>query len=71
MFIRMKQTANGSPDGNNVQTYEEGQAYDVPDRLGEIFVGAGLADEELSSQKDAGAAPKNKARTGTRRRKRG
>jgi hypothetical protein len=41
--IKMLEDAPGSPDGIHVQDYENGVEYDVPDRLGEVFVQYGHA----------------------------
>jgi hypothetical protein len=74
MQIKMLQDAPGSPDGIHVQDYENGVEYDVPARLGEVFVEHGhaeLADAPAKpkakpkgkqpADKDAGAQPENKS----------
>jgi hypothetical protein len=43
MRVKMLQDAPGSPDGITVQDYTEGVEYDVPDRLGDVFVHYELA----------------------------
>jgi hypothetical protein len=67
--IKMLEDAPGSPDGIHVQDYENGVEYDVPDRLGEVFVQYGHAapadapaakPKSKRAVKDAGAAPENK-----------
>ena len=64
--IVMDKTARGASDGNFVQTYEEGQEYDVSESLADNFIrqqsiarlvkAKGAAPEN----KDAGAPPENK-----------
>lgn len=43
MFITMKKTEKGSPNGLVVETYNEGQVYDLPDKLAETFIEMGVA----------------------------
>lgn len=44
MRIAMRSTQRGSPDGINVQSFAEGQTYDVPVDLGDVFVREGWAE---------------------------
>lgn len=44
--IRMLVTHRGSPDGINVNEYQAGQKYDLPERLAQIFLDAGYAEED-------------------------
>lgn len=57
MKIKMTKTTDGSPDGININTYEKGEKYDVPDSLAENFVGQDAAKKE---DKGKEKAPENK-----------
>lgn len=41
--VRMKRTESGSEDGVNVTRYEEGQVYNLSDRLAQRFIDHGAA----------------------------
>lgn len=45
MHVRMTETAEGSPDGIEVNEYLEGRTYDLPGSLGENFLERGVAEE--------------------------
>jgi hypothetical protein len=67
MQIKMLETAQGSPDGVQVNTYEAGETYDVPEILADAFTGDGVAESAEDAKpkrgrasKDQGAAPENK-----------
>lgn len=51
----MEQTAKGSPDGIEVNVYEKGQVYDLPQSLARIFLDAGMAEpyEETQTEQEA------------------
>lgn len=49
MKITMTNTREGSPDGVTVNTYTAGQEYNVPARLGSLFVASGDATEEAKA----------------------
>jgi len=38
MTVKMLRTSKGSPDGAQVETYHEGQVYDLPPSLARVFV---------------------------------
>ncbi len=61
MRIKMLSTRRGSPDGVRVLSYREGETYEVPDELGQVFLGEGWALRPRRARKDAGGAPENKA----------
>lgn len=44
MKITMLETAPGSPDGVQVNDYDEGETYDVPQDLADTFIRYGLAN---------------------------
>lgn len=44
MRITMTQTKNGSDNGEPPKSYEEGETYDVSDRLASVFTGEGFAE---------------------------
>jgi len=44
--IRMLVDKKGSPDGIEVQLYKAGQVYFLPERLADIFLTAGWAEED-------------------------
>jgi hypothetical protein len=44
--IRMLVDKKGSPDGIQVQLYKTGQVYLLPERLADIFLKAGWAEED-------------------------
>jgi len=43
MKIKMTKTTDGSPDGININTYEKGKKYDIPESLAENFLGQDAA----------------------------
>lgn len=43
MRVQMRGTHRGSPDGINVESYDEGKHYDLPSDLAEVFVREGWA----------------------------
>jgi hypothetical protein len=47
--IRMLRTAKGSPDGIQVNEYRQGEIYEVPGRLAEIFLGENWAEKVTES----------------------
>lgn len=55
MLVKMKLTERGAPDGIQVNTYEEGKTYDIPDSLGEVFVEENWATEVKSKKAKATA----------------
>lgn len=70
MQIKMLETALGSPDGVQVNTYEAGETYELPEILADAFLGdrvaetvekpAGKPAGKGKAAKDAGASPENK-----------
>lgn len=46
MKVRMTQTTKGSPDGIQVNEYEAGKKYDLPESLASVFLGQGFAEED-------------------------
>jgi hypothetical protein len=66
MNIKMLKSERGSVDGIIVQNFKEGEMYDLPSSLAEVFVkDMGVAeyttDEPIQvEQKAMGAAPENK-----------
>jgi len=44
--VRMLGTHRGSPDGIQVNEYQAGEKYDLPERLAGIFLDAGMAEED-------------------------
>lgn len=66
MKVRMFVTKPGSIDGINVIEYQAGQAYDLTERLGGVFVENGWAEEI----KDMGGPPEVKTKTKKTTRKR-
>ena len=44
MLIKMLETRDGSPNGIKVATYTEGETYDVPGELAEIFLESQAAE---------------------------
>lgn len=70
MRIKMRSTRLGSPDGVQVNSYEKGETYRLPDELGLVFLREGWAERakfrakakaKAPANKNAGAAPENKA----------
>lgn len=68
MKVKMLKTEKGSVDGIQVQSFEKGNEYDIPEKLAKIFVGINVAEfckDEVAlivpEVKDAKAAPENKA----------
>ena len=65
MRLTMTETRDGSPDGIAVNTYVAGESYDIPDRLGRIFLDEKWArrppGRPPAEAKDMGSAPENKA----------
>lgn len=45
MRIKMLKDAPGSPDGVTINEYSEGEAYNIADELGAVFVNFGYAVE--------------------------
>ena len=43
MRVRMTRTERGSPDGTHVNTYLNGQEYEMPPDLAGVFIGLGWA----------------------------
>jgi hypothetical protein len=67
MLMKMKQDRRAALDGVNVSPLAAGETYDLPDALAQSYLERGLAAEAKAEtaapeNKDAGAAPKNKAR---------
>jgi len=67
MRIKMRSTRLGSPDGIQVNSYQAGETYEVPDQLGQVFLDEGWAARpqakaktKAPANKNAGAAPRNK-----------
>lgn len=46
MKIRMLQTQKGSPDGIQVNEYEQGKKYDLPESLAEVFLDNKWAEQD-------------------------
>lgn len=44
MHVLMIGTHRGSPDGVTVETYQDGERYEVPESLGTVFVTEGWAE---------------------------
>lgn len=65
MRIKMLSTRRGSPDGVRVLSYRDGETYEVPDELGQVFLREGWALRPRRARKDAGGAPENKAAAAT------
>lgn len=69
MFVKMKKTKDGSPNGIAVKTYEKDGTYQVSVSLGKSFIRQGVAEEVKApapevvekNEKAKGGAPKNKA----------
>jgi hypothetical protein len=68
MKVKMLKTEKGSVDGIQVQVFEKGTEYDIPEKLAKIFVGINAAEfckDEVAiialEAKDAKQAPENKA----------
>ena len=62
MRIQMTDSKPGSINGREVNNYEKGKFYDLPDRLAGVFIDNGHAvAAPLSVRKAAPAAPDNKA----------
>lgn len=66
--ITMLETRKGSPDGVNVNTYEAGASYALPESLAATFVSIGAAEDAKESKpapapenKSEGPAPENAA----------
>lgn len=55
MKIKMIKTTDGSPDGININTYEKGKKYDIPEDLAGNFIGQNAAVEDKEKEK----APEN------------
>lgn len=58
MRVRMIVTKKGSPDPCTVNTYQEGQEYEVPAPLGTVFVREGWAEEVKPEHPAASRATK-------------
>ncbi len=68
MKIKMLETRMGSPDGVSVLSYSEGEQYELPDGLAQVFIAEGWAKAvdgrvKANRKKDRGAAPENKSTT--------
>lgn len=61
MKIKMKKTEFGSPDGITNVKFEQGQEYDVTDRLAHVFVEQMKVAEYMGEKKMEKTAPDNKA----------
>lgn len=54
MRLLMKETRRGSPNGVDVNRYLEGEEYDLPETLANVFIGNGWAEEvELETEEDS------------------
>jgi len=60
MRVQMRGTHRGSPDGINVESYEEGKSYDLPSDLAEVFVREGWA---VAVEAPPAPAPKTEPET--------
>lgn len=58
MKVKMLKNEKGSPDGLTVVYYKEGSEYDLTDRLAEVFIGMGVAEE---AEKKKPVVEENKA----------
>jgi hypothetical protein len=65
-LYKMIITYYGSPDGITVDKFEEGQTYQLPEKLGDLFVESEVAIKREEQPKSPGrpkkvdSAPKNK-----------
>ena len=68
MKVRMLVTHDGSPDGININEYQAGQKYDLPERLARIFLDAGWAEEdkvetiEVKNESKTNPSPRTRTR---------
>jgi hypothetical protein len=53
MKVKMLETRDGSPDGIEINTYDAGEEYVIPARLGRIFVDEGWAEKLAYDDEDA------------------
>lgn len=65
MRIRMTTTTKASPDGIQVNTYEQGRTYELPEPFARIF----LDNEWAIEDKALDAPPETKAKRTARRKK--
>jgi len=63
MWVKMKQDCDGSPDGAKVEHFKEGDKHNVPERLRDVFVEGGLA-EDTTAPKAKKEKKDNKAKAG-------
>lgn len=62
MLVVMTQNQKGSPNGIEVRDYVKGQEYEMPEKLGRVFLKMGAAEMVAPKEnKDAGSAPSNKS----------
>ena len=62
MFIKMKETTPGSPDGFTIKKYEAGETYDLPEKLAKGFISMAVADKaDVKPSRKSATPPKNKA----------
>ena len=65
MKIRMLKTMQAAPNGIAIVTYSEGETYDLPQNLAEIFIRESWGETlKNADRKDFGSAPENKSRRG-------
>jgi len=52
--VKMLRTAKGSPDGIQINVYEEGKVYNIPDDLAKCFFDIGACElvEEKEQEKE-------------------
>ena len=55
MKIKMLKSIQAAPDGFSIATYNEGETYDLPQSLAEVFI-----HEHWAESKNVGAAKENK-----------
>lgn len=73
MHVRMKETKKGCPDGIEVRDYLAGEAYDLPDSLGAVFVREGWGEvcEVGPTEKKPEKGPEETKVDGPKEKKRG
>ena len=50
MKVRMLKTMKGSPDGIQVNEYEVGRKYDLPESLGKVFLENKWAEQDKAAR---------------------
>ena len=52
MKIIMLETKQGSPNGIRVETYYKNEEYDIPESLGDVFIGMKVASKRITNVAD-------------------